>query len=288
MSKIETIREKYPVIRSSTFESFVNHDMSKTQKYLEYMCQMKTNHPNISPKNIMGTVTKFHEFIAYIDNKDIYHSDYKDFEYINEVIRNAVTKKEDADFQKNIENKVKILKNEDTIFMCRPLTYEASLKYGASTKWCTASRDTNNHFNSYTRDGYLVYVINNNPKLHKNYQKIAFYMPNSFCPMECHIQIFNAADDEIEMAHCVNNGWDILELSELLNTFRLETYDIWYYETYRKKVESQIKKLSDINLNELYSNIKVLKERYGDEMTESTLILSKFVNMIKEKYVTYE
>ena len=288
MSKIETIREKYPVIRNSTFESFVNHDMSKTQKYLEYMCQMKTNNPYITPKNIMGTVAKFHEFIAYIDNKDIYHSDYKDFEYINQVIRDAVTKKEDADFQKDIEKKVKILKNEGTIFMCRPLTYEASLKYGASTKWCTASRDTNNHFNSYTRDGYLVYVINNNPKLHKNYQKIAFYMPNSFCPMECHIQIFNAADDEIEMAHCVNNGWDILELSELLNTFRLETYDIWYYETYRKKVESQIKKLSDINLNELYSNIKVLKERYGDEMTESTLILSKFVNMIKEKYVTYE
>ena len=122
MSKIETIRERYPVLRNATFESFVNSDMTKTQKYLEYMCQMKTNNPSIAPKNIMGTVTKFHEFIAYIDNKDIYHSDYKDFEYINEVIRNAVTKKEDADFQKNIENKVKILKNEDTIFMCRPLT----------------------------------------------------------------------------------------------------------------------------------------------------------------------
>ena len=288
MSKIETIREKYPVIRNSTFESFVNHDMSKTQKYLEYMCQMKTNNPYITPKNIMGTVTKFHEFIAYIDNKDIYHSDYKDFEYINQVIRDAVTKKEDADFQKDIEKKVKILKNEGTIFMCRPLTYEASLKYGASTKWCTASRDTNNHFNSYTRDGYLVYVINNNPKLHKNYQKIAFYMPNSFSPMECHIQIFNAPDDEIEMSHCVNNGWDILELSELLNTFRLEAFDLWYYETYRKKVESQIRKLSEFNLNELYSNIKVLKDRYGDDMTESSLILSKFVNMIKEKYSSHE
>ncbi len=288
MSKIETIRERYPVLRNATFESFVNSDMTKTQKYLEYMCQMKTNNPSITPKNIMGTVTKFHEFIAYIDNKDIYHSDYKDFEYINEVIRNAVTKKEDADFQKNIENKVKILKNEDTIFMCRPLTYEASLKYGASTKWCTASRDTSTHFNSYTRDGYLVYVIKNDPNLHKNYQKIAFYMSNNFCPMENHVQIFNAADSEIEVVHCVNNGWDILELSELLNTFRLEAFDLWYYETYRKKVESQIKKISDINLIELYANIKVLKDRYGDEMTESSLILSNFVNMIKEKYSSHE
>ena len=113
-------------------------------------------------------------------------------------------------------------------------------------------------------------------------------MTNNFCPMETHVQIFNAADSEIEVVHCVNNGWDILELSELLNTFRLEAFDLWYYETFRKKVESQVKKLSEINLNELYSSIQVLKDRYGDEMTESSLILSKFVNMIKEKYSSHE
>lgn len=113
-------------------------------------------------------------------------------------------------------------------------------------------------------------------------------MSNNFCPIEQSISIFNAADSEIEMSHCVNNGWDIIELSQLLNTFRMEAYDIWYYETFRKKVEADIKKLETIDIVELYKNMQVLKEKYADEMSDSQLILSNFISTIKGDFSKYE
>ncbi len=34
-----------------------------------------------------------------------------------------------------------------------PLTHTASCKYGANTKWCTTSSDTNDYFDKYSRNG---------------------------------------------------------------------------------------------------------------------------------------
>jgi hypothetical protein len=41
----------------------------------------------------------------------------------------------------------------------RPLTYESSLKYGSSTTWCTASKDSRIQYDKYTK-GILIYSIN--------------------------------------------------------------------------------------------------------------------------------
>jgi hypothetical protein len=54
----------------------------------------------------------------------------------------------------------------------RPITYESSLKYGATTKWCTASSSNSDHFFRYTRNGALFYILNKS----KNY-KVALYVP---------------------------------------------------------------------------------------------------------------
>ena len=54
----------------------------------------------------------------------------------------------------------------------RPNTYESSLKYGATTKWCTASSNNPDHFFRYTRNGALFYILNKT----KNY-KVALYVP---------------------------------------------------------------------------------------------------------------
>ena len=54
----------------------------------------------------------------------------------------------------------------------RPITYESSLKYGATTKWCTASSNNPDHFFRYTRNGALFYILNKT----KNY-KVALYVP---------------------------------------------------------------------------------------------------------------
>lgn len=53
----------------------------------------------------------------------------------------------------------------DTLFendkwlLIRPLTFEAELKYGKSTKWCTAGVNSKNTFYSYMANGYLYIII---------------------------------------------------------------------------------------------------------------------------------
>lgn len=48
-----------------------------------------------------------------------------------------------------------------------PKTHEASLKYGANTHWCTASRDDDTYFRQYSREGPLIIIIEKNVKNHK-------------------------------------------------------------------------------------------------------------------------
>ena len=48
----------------------------------------------------------------------------------------------------------------DEWLVVKPLSYQASLKYGASTKWCTASKDSPDYYFRYSRRGILIYSIN--------------------------------------------------------------------------------------------------------------------------------
>ena len=56
------------------------------------------------------------------------------------------------------EAKIKVGKSEyiklfedDTILVLKPLTHQASCKYGSGTKWCVTSRQTDKWWNTYTR-----------------------------------------------------------------------------------------------------------------------------------------
>lgn len=48
----------------------------------------------------------------------------------------------------------------DEWLIIQPLSYEASTKYGAHTKWCTAAKNEKSHYESYTKEGILIYCIN--------------------------------------------------------------------------------------------------------------------------------
>jgi hypothetical protein len=52
-----------------------------------------------------------------------------------------------------------IIFENDKWVVIRPLTFEAELKYGKSTKWCTAGKDSRATFYSYMSGGYLYIVI---------------------------------------------------------------------------------------------------------------------------------
>ena len=81
---------------------------------------------------------RFNKVQPSLKNKDIYN--YKDLEELQATIQ-ASTGKE---FERNIkQNEVKVIVNNDKVLVIEPLTVEASKKYGAGTKWCTAGENNN-------------------------------------------------------------------------------------------------------------------------------------------------
>ena len=48
---------------------------------------------------------------------------------------------------------------DDRWYIVKPLSYYTAKIYGASTKWCTSSRETPKQFYEYSKEGILLYVI---------------------------------------------------------------------------------------------------------------------------------
>lgn len=89
-----------------------------------------------------------------IDNPDV--TSYSSFKQIEEANAIAEIKLLDKISEKQIH---KIYEDSEWISL-RPLTYNASLKYGASTKWCTAMQNDQAYYNKYGSRGILIYNIN--------------------------------------------------------------------------------------------------------------------------------
>jgi len=106
-----------------------------------------------------GVWNIFNDFIQYNERNLIIENNltvYKTFEQI----RNSVAVAELREYSKDMEKQVIELYNENDWLIIRPLTYSASKKYGANTKWCTSSDKDRSYFMKYTRKGILIYCMN--------------------------------------------------------------------------------------------------------------------------------
>jgi hypothetical protein len=91
---------------------------------------------------------------GHIENTDV--TSYKDIESV----RGAITLASMKELTKDLEGQViKEFEDEKWVIL-RPLTFSASAKYGASTRWCTTYQREKNYFEKYWRKGILVYFIN--------------------------------------------------------------------------------------------------------------------------------
>ena len=69
----------------------------------------------------------------------------------------AVLKSVKTPNEKDLEKQIKVVYSDDEWVVLRPLTYHSSLKYGSSTKWCTASESNPDYFLRYVKRGILLY-----------------------------------------------------------------------------------------------------------------------------------
>jgi hypothetical protein len=102
---------------------------------------------------------KFIKFCEYNERGLILNNDVTKYESFEEIISEYEKVQEKIE-EKELEKQIIKLHDEGEWLVIRPLTFQASLKYGADTKWCTAMKKEISHFNRYTKRGILIYCIN--------------------------------------------------------------------------------------------------------------------------------
>ena len=78
------------------------------------------------------------------------YNDLASLERVMDEVDSVQTRKEK---EKEAKGGVDKLYEDERWLLVRPNTYESSCYYGSSTKWCTASKESPNHFQDYSKKG---------------------------------------------------------------------------------------------------------------------------------------
>jgi hypothetical protein len=100
----------------------------------------------------------FIKFASFIERKLIENNDvtsYSSWDEIEQVVSLAEMKLIDKETAKQIK---KVYEDDEWLSL-RPLSLEASMKYGANTKWCTTT-ESGQYYARYSARGILIYNIN--------------------------------------------------------------------------------------------------------------------------------
>lgn len=197
MSRIDTLKEQFPELNMSLIDIFQLMDPTKSNKYLQLFCKLfsKDYKPNFTKDSYsfeslsrsveaMGIDTKkisysqmcvirhflgerhhsstFEELTKFIDYNErglIEKNDIGQYSSFED-IRCAVSLISFREIEKEMEKQVVKLHEDDIWIALLPLTFEASSKYGAGTRWCTTYQREKNYFAKYWNRGILVYFIN--------------------------------------------------------------------------------------------------------------------------------
>jgi hypothetical protein len=193
MSRIDQLRKENPGMNITIFDFFKKIDTTGTYKYFPILCRLfKEEYINFNKyhlNEIKDFLSKIgintdkltnEELIIYnsyaglieqdklklvfdfiqnmennlIENKDV--TSYKTSDDIRLAVSLSNLKKND----KHLTKLIHIEYEDDVWLILRPLTFESSSKYGASTKWCTTYSKDKQLFLRYWKDGALVYFIN--------------------------------------------------------------------------------------------------------------------------------
>lgn len=262
MSKVEELRIKYPKITKVTFDKFVGADYTPTKKYLEFMIKTWVNKPsltfNLTTPLIVNVVKKFDTLLPYIENKDIYHKDYADFYFLTKVINDAETLKDEKTFVR--EDHVNVLAENDRHILLQPVTHRGSLKYGAGTKWCTASKNSPEVFERYIKKGYLAYLIDKTNTVAKLGSKIALYLEYTKCPINGTIDIFNTIDSSITSHTVKTYSWSESDLFDIITTFRYYHLKMKNIKKDKDIVDGFVSTLNKLNFEQFEKSLSNLDD----------------------------
>jgi hypothetical protein len=134
----------------------------------------------------------FMSFMTYYEKNQFSNVDINQIKNIDEVEK-LVTLTEIKNIGKEFAKQIHIDLENDTWCILRPLTYESSVKYGSSTRWCTASKNNPRQFFNYTENGMLIYCINKSTGY-----KLAIHTYGTHNGSPGEISFWNSKDDRID------------------------------------------------------------------------------------------
>jgi hypothetical protein len=284
MAKIDELKVKYPKVTMTVAEKFKNGDTTPTKKYLEYMFKMWTTRNErrfditVTSDALIKKIKEFDTLLPYIENKDIYS--YKTVKSLVDTIGVATVIKEDKEFVR--EDHVDVLIENDEYILMKPKTFEGSLKYGANTKWCTASKQWKHHFINYTRDGYLYYLISKKER-NKNYNKVAFYCGDKTNLITGAYNIYNQIDVDVNDKTFITNGWSTYDLFEIISKIRIYSHERYVIEKTKKDVEKTLESIKNINLDTFLQQINILEKYDKEGKIEGKEEMEKIIRTLSEK-----
>ena len=262
MSKVEELRAKYSKVTKPTFNKFVDADVTPTKKYLEFMLKTWDNKDKmmiyVTTNVITDIVKKFDSLLPYIENKDIYHKDYADLSLLSCVIDNAEASKEEKTFVR--EEHANVLVENDRYLLVQPVTHRGSLKYGAGSKWCTASKKNPEVFSRYTKNGYLVYLIDKTKKVLGTGSKMALYMEYNECPINGKISFYNAIDSCVTISSTKSYEWDESDLFDIATTYRYYHIKMKNIKKDKDVVDGFVSTLSRLNFEQFEKSLSNLDD----------------------------
>lgn len=255
MSKINDLRVKYSSLKPDTFSRLVNGDETPTKKYSEFLLKTWSNRANNgcvrTIDNLIDLVKRFDNLLPYITEKDIYHKSYLNINMLKDVVNNAEEEKDTKTFDRS--EHVEVLYEDDETLFLIPKTHKGSLKYGASTRWCTASKNNPTTFNNYTKNALLAYLIDKTDKTNSQYRKLAFYSPWSEGGITNNVVIYNVNDNTCHDRAIMNGGWSDESLLKMMTIYRVKFVQ-------HKKIKESIDNINSFGNTLKRLNFDLLKE----------------------------
>ena len=147
----------------------LSRELSSNQKFLNFLGKV------ISSENLNDDLIKakiaVEKFIRFQKNLEI--KDINQYETLKD-ISDAIIKHENK-----VRRDVKKIDGADVVYeddrftVISPKTHDASCYYGTGSKWCTAAKSSESHFQSYNRDGKLFYFLDKKAKTGSRFYKVA-------------------------------------------------------------------------------------------------------------------
>ena len=232
------------------------------------------------------------EFVTLNEKKLIENNDltsYKTFDEVELQISLSSLKSIDKELAKQV---LKLYETDEWLVV-KPLSYQASLKYGASTKWCTASKDSSDYYFRYSKRGIVIYSINK-----KTGNKVAGFKSLD-TSHEAETSFWNITDQRIdsmdsglpsdvldifrnEFSNTKQSNWDILTDEErnrqilwLENEYGSKKMSGSYNDYEERPVENEAIPMNDVPVTRRIRRLIPLRNNVINAEAELTRILEE-------------